>query len=102
MGWEIRKGNFYLYRKRRIGRRVVSEYLGCGMLAEVQDALDEEGRERKVTAREEALLERKKQLELDRDIDCTLDLCSGILSTTLIAYGYHTHKGTWRKQRGKR
>jgi hypothetical protein len=33
MGLEQRKGKLYYYEKRRVGRRVVSEYVGGGLLA---------------------------------------------------------------------
>ncbi|KPJ57868.1 MAG: hypothetical protein AMS16_00575 [Planctomycetes bacterium DG_58] len=39
MGWATRAGGLFYYRKRRIGRRVVSKY-GGGEVAEIIAALD--------------------------------------------------------------
>ena len=35
MGWEYRGGNRYFYNARRVGRRVVKEYVGGGLVAEL-------------------------------------------------------------------
>ena len=34
MAWEERNGNRYFYRKRRVGDRVISEYVGGDFMAE--------------------------------------------------------------------
>ncbi|MBX7253223.1 MAG: hypothetical protein K1X50_14675 [Candidatus Promineofilum sp.] len=44
MGWETRGNGTYYYRKARDGGRVVSEYIGAGMLAEAYAELDAEAR----------------------------------------------------------
>ena len=48
MAWEARGNKSYYYRKRRIGRRVVSEYVGSSETAELiagMDVLDQEQRQ---------------------------------------------------------
>jgi hypothetical protein len=45
MGLELRNGELYYYRKRRIGRAVKSTYVGSGMVAAVAAILDEKERE---------------------------------------------------------
>jgi hypothetical protein len=102
MGWENRSGRFYYYRKRRQGSRVVSEYLGASKFAELLSEMDEmerdAGRERKRAERQEMA----RWLALDREVNQTLDLCSSLASAALLAAGYRTHKGQWRRKRGNR
>ncbi len=99
MAWERRGGNVYYYQKRRQGHQVTSEYVGGGCTAQLASALDMAERERK----RRHLDQRNQQAaELDlveRNIRC---LSSGILAVveiTLLAAGFHCHKGQWRKVR---
>jgi len=99
MGWEERKGRLYYYRKRREGNRVVSEYLGSGELAGAIAALDQIEREEREYKR---WVERQEREALDREagqVDEVLDLIRTLTHAALIASGYHTHKGQWRKRR---
>jgi hypothetical protein len=41
VGWEIRRGNFYYYRKRRVNGRVRSIYFGSGLRAQIAAQQDE-------------------------------------------------------------
>jgi hypothetical protein len=92
MAWESRGNNRYYYRKRWVGKKVVSEYVGKGPAAEEAAGLD---------------LERRKRLREDRDrmnslllqikrIDYTI---KGVITGVLLASGFHNHKGQWRKKR---
>ncbi len=56
MALEERKGNYYYYKKERIGNRVVSKYYGKGELAGLIAQYDEIEREEKA---EKAELQRK-------------------------------------------
>jgi hypothetical protein len=95
MAWERRGGRYYYYRKRRQGNQVVSEYIGAGELAESAAALDAlEGQLRR--AGREARLAR---LALDARVDEACDLIGALTYAALLAAGYHTHKGQWRKKR---
>lgn len=40
MGWETRRNNRYYYRARKVGGRVVKEYVGAGPVAETVAAQD--------------------------------------------------------------
>ena len=99
MGWENRPNGQYYYRKRRVGNRVVSEYAGfgaVGVLAANEDALEREHRKRdRITA------DRIRQTCEDED-SITQSVEKSIVTLTkafLIAYGYHTSKGTWKRKR---
>jgi hypothetical protein len=102
MAWENRNGRYYYYRKRRVGRRGISEYLGASEFAELlarMDVLDQEEARSKWRAER---LELARWLALDREITETLDLCSDLTSAALLIAGLHTHKGQWRRDSGRR
>ena len=99
MAWESRhKHHSYYYRKRRVGRRVVSEYVGAGPAAMLIAELD-------MVEQEEAQEKRREQLrmmEQDLDIDEALDLSIDLARAVLLLAGCHSHKGEWRRRRDKR
>lgn len=99
MGWEERKGNWYYYQKRRIGERVVSEYIGRGELANLVARLDGIDRMRSEDKRRKM---QSEQEELDTQKAQVYDVFTLIRSLThaaLLASNYHMHKGQWRKRR---
>lgn len=101
MGWENRNGRQVYYRKRRIGQRVVSEYVGSGEAASMLALLDEHERDKAERLRHTW----RKTIEREAGIDALLNDAGRILKTmtdaTLAAYGYRRHKGQWRKRRSK-
>jgi len=101
MAWETRNGRAYYYRKRRIGRRIVSEYVGggsVGQLAAEMDALAQAQRQER-RAREQA--ERQKQQELDAELEEARAAVQAAVAATLQAAGFHRHKGQWRRRNGR-
>ena len=101
MSWENREGGGRYYtRSRRIGGRIVREYVGSGPIAELiarADALERERRE------EEARVWREEREDLDaldaqaRELD---DLADLLAHAALLAAGYRRHnRGEWRKPR---
>ena len=99
MPWEKRRGKEYYYRKRRIGDRVVSEYVGTGPDAEAAAALDELKRQTREKERERFRREQEKQLAIDQEVDRVCRLIQNLTYGTLLVHGFHTHKGEWRKRR---
>jgi predicted secreted protein len=99
MGWEKRGNGLYYYRKRRIGDTVVSEYVGRGKLAELiatLDALEQEERE----AEREAWRQRQAEITAtDQVLDEVERVARALTRAYLLADGYHTHKGQWRRRR---
>jgi hypothetical protein len=99
MGWERRGDNLYYYRKRREGDRVVSEYVGRGQAAELIADLDLLARKWREEEREAWT---QQQAEITA-VDQMLDKVEGVIRTLtrayLLAAGYHTHKGQWRRRR---
>lgn len=102
MAWETRGNNSYYYRKRRIGEKVVSEYIGKGRVAE--DIVDLDLAERQF--QKEALDQEKRDFDeieaLSLQVTEAENLIKHILSIYLIASGFHKHKGQWRRKRNVR
>lgn len=102
MAWEYRKAKLFYYRKKRVGPRVISEYLGQGLDAEEAAALDAEDRAKRNRQRQ-ALLEmhRLHQAE-DQELDGFDKAVDLLITGHLLTEGYHQHRGTWRKSREQR
>lgn len=95
MPWEKRHQKSYYYRKRRQGDRVISEYIGTGELAETVAHLDQSLRQARQAEREA----RAALQALDAEVDHVCDLIRALTHACLLAAGFHTHKGQWRKKR---
>ncbi len=100
MGLERRGNRTYLYKKRRIGGRVVSEYVAGGEAAQLIATLE-------AYEREEREMQRYAQRVEADQIDALLAvqeeyraLTAGLTTATLLLSGFRTHRGQWRKQRG--
>ena len=95
MSWERRAAKRYYYRKYRQGDRVLSEYVGAGQPAELAAALDAAQRQWR-----QAECDRwASRRALDARIDELCDLTHALACALLLAAGYRTHKGQWRKKR---
>lgn len=99
MAWVNRPSGRYYYRNRRIGGRVVSEYVGAGRLAELAAAQDEADRRRRGTAAAQWRATVESERRQDEALAQVDDLVKSAVSAVLIANGYHTHKRQWRKTR---
>jgi hypothetical protein len=101
MAWE-RQGRYY-YRTRKVGGRVVREYVGTGRVAELvaeMDAIEREEREAERAARR---AERAELEALDAPLNQLNDLADLLARAALVAAGFRQHKrGEWRKKRGNR
>lgn len=99
MGWENRNGHRYYYRKRRIGGRVVSEYLGAGEWVEAIAGLTRLDRMERDEERAAWRTEREREQIRDADIDAVAGLLDTVTAGALLLAGCHMHKGTWRRKR---
>lgn len=98
MAWK----NGYYYRNRRVGKRVISEYVGAGYPAMLCAQLDEHERAKASTERAAWQAEMAEQDAIDQEIDAIGNQLQALVKATLLVAGYHTHKREWRKQRGNR
>src|SRR4051794_29061450 len=99
MGWEERRGKRYYYRKRRIGGRVISEYVGSGEAAEVAAAQDNAARTQRAASR--ALLA-NEQIQYEAMNQVVAQFQAAVrtqVRAQLETQGYHQHKGQWRRKR---
>ncbi len=99
MGWEKRGSGQYYYRKKRVNGRVVSEYVGSGILAEATQMLDQVEKEKTYLEKIEHQIEKEQTDAMDQAIDQNLISIGELINNTLIAHGYHKVKGEWRKKR---
>jgi hypothetical protein len=102
MAWEPKASQRYYIRKKRSGRRVVSEYIGHGPLAELIAAHDEERRAAEQEQREAEQLRfeqvKARTAEIDGPLDAANDAIMDLVAASLLLSGYHRHKGQWRKK----
>lgn len=99
MGWETReRGGPYYTRSRRVNGKVIREYYGGGYIGQIAAKLDEHKR---CQREEEAAYwwEERERLESNaaflREVEETAEI---LTKASLLAAGYHTHKGEWRRR----
>ena len=102
MAWETRaRGGRYYTRWRKVGGRVVREYVGRGLVGERaarEDAMRRAARAAAAEARRRDRLAARALGDLVAGLDA---LAVALTTTTLTAAGYHRHdRGHWRKRRG--
>lgn len=102
MGWEERGGRLYYYRSRRVGGRVVKEYVGAGPGAELQADVEEATRQAERARREAEKAERESLEAFDREISGACEAIELVARAALVDAGYRQHKrGEWRLQRAR-
>ena len=103
MAWEHRGNNKYYYRKKRLGKRVISEYVGRGVVAELVAASDVMNRNQRKMERKSTDLTiqnfNRTFLYSDKMIENYENKADTVVKSYLILNGYHQHKGEWRKAR---
>ncbi|MDP3238681.1 MAG: hypothetical protein Q8N26_38180 [Myxococcales bacterium] len=96
MAWEKRGGRLVYYSARRVGRRVVKQYLGDGPVAQATAALEQASKLEREASREEERERQAAEAELEAN-GRQLDACINRLLTTI---GLHRPKrGRWRRRR---
>jgi hypothetical protein len=102
MGIVRRNGKLYYYENRRIGGRVVSEYMGSGGLALLARDFAQENAYKKAAERERFRRKIEELAALDADLDCIFECVKALSTSEFILSGYHNHKGQWRKRRDEK
>jgi hypothetical protein len=101
MGWEKReRGGLYYTRTRKVGGRVVREYVGGGTLGHVAALQDAQERCRR---EEEAALWNEERDSLEALVAPVEDLCEAaeiLYRAALLSAGFRRHqRGEWRRKR---
>jgi len=99
MSWEDRDGRRYYYRKRRVGRRVVSEYVGSGLIAEMVSEQDEMDRQQRMQDRQSFEKHIARNKKMDDELDSVIEMTRAVIRARFLLSGFHPHKGQWRKKR---
>jgi predicted dinucleotide-utilizing enzyme len=100
MAWERReRGERYYTRSRKIGGRVVREYVGGGVLAELAARTDAEEQECREAEAAEGRAEVRRLEELVAPVVELCEAADVLARAHLIAAGCHKHKGEWRRRR---
>lgn len=99
MAWETRKGRGHYYtRSKRVGGRVVREYVGTGPGAEAEASADASKRSRRLAEREDW---NRRRAELEATSEVVERFVAGVRAftrSTLEAAGYRQHnRGEWRR-----
>jgi hypothetical protein len=102
MSWESRKGRGRYYtRSRRVGGRIVREYLGCGETAELLARIDERAQEVRTMEAQIEAQQRAETTSLDSELNRLCQLVDSLSRAVLLSGGFHEHRGDWRKRREK-
>lgn len=98
MAWEGRaRGGRYYTRSRRVGGRVVREYIGAGPVGELAAALDQLDQAEREAARQAWQAERAAVLAAAADVTAFGRLVDDALALALTDAGLHNHRGEWRR-----
>jgi hypothetical protein len=100
VGWEQRGGRRYYYTAKRIGGRVVKQYVGVGYIGELTAKYDAATRAERAVDAEDDRQARDELNDLDAALDPLHDLADALTAAALVAAGFHRHhRGPWRKRR---
>lgn len=96
---ERRNGKLYYYQKRREGDRVISQYVGGGVVADLAENSAAMQRASRAIQREQLKAERMSIAEIDTALDELNQMVDTLMTAELLLSGYHQHKRQWRRRR---
>jgi hypothetical protein len=100
MGWEVRGGNRYYTRSRKVSGRVVREYVGGGAAGELAAAADALWRADRRAENEQRRAEDARWRTGSEALRSLCQVADLLFKATLLAAGYRQHhRSTWRKRR---
>ncbi len=101
MGWETRQGQGRYYtRSRKVDGRIIREYVGTGLVAELAAQEDAEARAQRLAERQRLQQETARWASTATPLMELSRLLDGLTAAALIAAGFHQHhRGAWRKRR---
>ena len=99
MAWEKRGNRSYFYRKKRIGGKVKSEYVGAGEVAELIARREYLVKQCGDAAAEKQNRERIQADAIDEQINELSEINQILVDALFLVNGFHQHKRQWRKIR---
>src|SRR4051794_14067281 len=99
MGWKRIGNHSYLYRSRREGLRVLSEYLGRGETGMLIAQLDKLERQERDESREADRVERQTIEREEQRLTDWFQAVEDVAKGAMLAAGFHLHRGQWRRRR---
>src|SRR4051812_10486072 len=101
MGWETRRGSGRYYtRSRKVNGRVIREYVGTGLVAELAAQQDAEERAQRLAERTQLQQEAVRWATAAAPLKELSQVLDGLTAAALFTAGYHQHhRGAWRKRR---
>ena len=91
----------YYYQNRRVGRKVISQYVGGGIAGLAAERLSERAKAEAEAKRSEWQAIKDEQQQLDKIVDDFSNLATAYADALLLINGYRQHKRSeWRKRRG--
>ena len=103
VAWERReRGERYYTRSRKVGGRVVREYVGGGLVGELAARTDAEVRERRDAEAADGRAEIQRLEGLVAPVADLYEVAEILARAHLIAAGCHRHKSEWRRRREPR
>ncbi len=98
MGWQ----NGYYYRKKRQGKRIISEYCGTGYAGLLASLQDEKETQKRKAERERFHAQVERENAIDKQIDAIGAQVDALVTAIFLVSGYRKHKRQWRKKRNGR
>ncbi len=103
VAWESReRGERYYTRSRKVGGRVVREYVAKGVVGELADQTHAEERQRRGAEATAGRAEVQRMQDLAAPVAELCEVAEILVLAHLVAGGYHRHKGQWRRRRERR
>lgn len=99
MALEKRDGNLYYYRTVRRGDKVSKVYMGSGELARIVHERDLLNRAMEESRRQEERRGLEKLEALAAPVQEVDEVAAVLARASLVAGGFHRHKGEWRMRR---
>jgi hypothetical protein len=101
MGWEKReRGGLYYTRTRKVGGRVVREYVGGGILGHIAALQDAQQRRRREVEADVWEQESERIEAIMAPVDQLYEVTEILYRATLMAAGFRRHqRGEWRRKR---
>jgi hypothetical protein len=90
----------YYSRSHRDGQRIVRDYVGGGLVAELAELADQAERDERILQRAQTRVERDEAARLDAQVDAYCRASEALARLALFDAGYRQHdRGWWRRSR---